>query len=78
MRILSHYYATRFLGLFVMVLAAALLVLATLELVLNLDDIAGWGGSESAASPGGFASLVAGGGFLLGIGGIKCCNNCIR
>ena len=40
MRILSVYFVSRFLGLFAMVLAAAFLVLATIELVLNLDDVA--------------------------------------
>jgi len=38
-RILSHYFIGRFLGLFSMVLAVAFLVLATVELVLNLDDV---------------------------------------
>lgn len=39
MRILSHYFIGRFLGLFSMVLAVAFLLLATIELVLNLDDV---------------------------------------
>ena len=39
MRILSRYFIGRFLGLFSMVLAVAFLVLATIELVLNLDDV---------------------------------------
>lgn len=38
-RILSRYFIGRFLGLFAMVLAVAFLVLATIELVLNLDDV---------------------------------------
>lgn len=59
-RILSHYFATRFLGLFVMVLAAALMVLATLELVLNLEDVSGWGRTPEETAPGGFAALLAG------------------
>ncbi|CAM9754865.1 unnamed protein product, partial [Discosporangium mesarthrocarpum] len=63
-RILSHYFATRFLGLFVMVLAAALMVLATLELVLNLEDVSGWGASADDAASGGLASLAAGARYL--------------
>ncbi|MCR9096858.1 MAG: LptF/LptG family permease [bacterium] len=57
MRILSRYFATRFLGLFVMVLAASLLVLATLELVLNLEDVTGWGGSAGEAPRDGLSAL---------------------
>ncbi|MEM9175739.1 MAG: LptF/LptG family permease, partial [Myxococcota bacterium] len=59
MRILTHYFATRFLGLFVMVLAAALLVLAMLELVLSLDDVSGWQGPSSDTASGGLASFFA-------------------
>ena len=64
MRILSHYFATRFLGLFVMVLAAALMVLATIELVLNLEDASGWGGPAGGASPGGLEALAAAARYL--------------
>lgn len=39
-RILSHYFVARFLGLFATVLIAALVVLATVELVLGLDEFA--------------------------------------
>jgi len=49
-RILSHYFIARFLGLFTLVLAAALLVLATIELVLNLDDVSTFGSSSPDAS----------------------------
>lgn len=63
-RILSHYFATRFLGLFVMVLAAALMVLAMLELVLNLDDVSGWGRTADAPAPGGLAAFAAGASYL--------------
>jgi lipopolysaccharide export system permease protein len=49
-RILSHYFVSRFLGLFVMVLAAAILVLATIELVLNLDELSEARGPEVASS----------------------------
>lgn len=53
MRILSHYFVTRFLGLFAMVLATAFLVLATIELVLNLEDVSAFSGAEGGAqSPG--------------------------
>lgn len=48
MRILSHYFVARFLGLFVMVLAAAFMVLATIELVLNLDDLTGAAGDDGS------------------------------
>ncbi|MEZ4279308.1 MAG: LptF/LptG family permease [Myxococcota bacterium] len=40
MRILSHYFIARFFGLFLLVLVAALAILATVELVLNLDELA--------------------------------------
>lgn len=40
MRILSHYFAVRYLGLFATVLTASILILITIELVLNLDDVA--------------------------------------
>jgi len=48
-RILSHYFVGRFLGLFVMVLAAAFMVLATVELVLNLDDLTGATGDAGSS-----------------------------
>lgn len=40
MRILSHYFIARFFGLFLLVLIAAFAILATVELVLNLDELA--------------------------------------
>ncbi|MEZ4330688.1 MAG: LptF/LptG family permease [Myxococcota bacterium] len=39
MRILSHYFATRFLGFVLTVLASGLAILATIELVLNLEEM---------------------------------------
>jgi len=45
-RILSHYFVARFLGLFLTVLAAAILLLVTIELVLNLDDVAAYAGED--------------------------------
>ena len=50
-RILSHYFIARFLGLFLTVLVASILVLAIFELVLNLDDLSGFG-SAARDSPG--------------------------
>ena len=50
MRILSHYFIARFLGLFVSVLAAALLLLTAIEIVAQLDVVAAVG-PESSASP---------------------------
>ncbi len=41
MRILSHYFVARFLGLFLVVLVAGFAILATIELVLNLEELAG-------------------------------------
>lgn len=41
MRILSHYFIARFFGLFLTVLVAALAILATIELVLNLEELSG-------------------------------------
>lgn len=65
MRILSHYFATRFLGLFVMVLVAALLVLATVELVLNLEDVSGWGRGSGATEPAaGFSAALSAARYL--------------
>ena len=49
-RILSHYFVGRFLGLFAMVLAVAFLLLATIELVLNLDDVSAFDAARSAQS----------------------------
>lgn len=54
-RILSRYFVARFLGLFSTVLIAAFLILATIELVLNLDDLSTFG--SPADGPGGAASL---------------------
>ncbi|MBW2426417.1 MAG: LptF/LptG family permease [Deltaproteobacteria bacterium] len=42
-RILSHYFVARFLGLFSTILVGALILVATVELVLNLDDMASFG-----------------------------------
>ena len=56
-RTLSHYFVARFLGLFSTVLVAAFLMLATIELVLNLDDLSTFG--SSARSVEGAASLNA-------------------
>ena len=60
-RILSHYFVARFLGLFSTVLVAAFLILATVELVLNLDDLSAFGspalGTENAVSLGAFRYL---------------------
>ncbi len=41
MRILSHYFAARFFGLFLIVLVVGFAILATVELVLNLEELAG-------------------------------------
>jgi lipopolysaccharide export LptBFGC system permease protein LptF len=49
-RILSHYFVGRFLGLFAMVLAVAFLLLATIELVLNLDDVSAFDAARSDPS----------------------------
>lgn len=49
MRILSHYFAARFFGLFLIVLVAALAMLATVELVLNLEELSGAAPDEAAA-----------------------------
>ena len=65
-RILSHYFVGRFLGLFAMVLAVAFLLLATVELVLNLDDVSAFDAARSAqaealsdsSSDAGLATLV--------------------
>ncbi len=49
-RILSHYFVARYLGLFATVLVAAFLVLATIELVFNLDDLSTFGSNAAASS----------------------------
>jgi len=54
-RILSRYFVARFLGLFSTVLVAAFLILTTIELVLNLDDLSAFG--SSADGPGASSSL---------------------
>lgn len=51
MRILSRYFVARFLGLFATVLVASLIVLATIELVLNLDDVDAFGAGARASGP---------------------------
>jgi lipopolysaccharide export LptBFGC system permease protein LptF len=50
-RILSHYFVARTLGLFATVLAAACLILSTIELVLNFDDLSTPGSSQLSTSP---------------------------
>ncbi len=60
MRILSHYFIARFFGLFLLVLVAALAILATVELVLNLDELAGARPNEAASGALGSAGLVLG------------------
>jgi lipopolysaccharide export system permease protein len=49
-RILSHYFIARFLGLFATALIATLILLATVELVLNLDDLSSFTSSSSSSS----------------------------
>ncbi|MBY0400230.1 LptF/LptG family permease [Myxococcota bacterium] len=51
MRILSHYFIARFFGLFLTVLVAALGMLATIELVLNLEELASLPDAEEPAGP---------------------------
>jgi lipopolysaccharide export system permease protein len=59
-RILSHYFIARYLGLFTTVLVAAVLILSTIELVLNLDDLAAFGASaESDSALLGFAGIAS-------------------
>ena len=58
-RILSHYFAARFLGLFFVVLVAGLLVLATIELVLNLEDVTGFRASAEAGIENGLLDRTA-------------------
>jgi lipopolysaccharide export LptBFGC system permease protein LptF len=50
-RILSHYFIARFLGLFATALIATLILLATVELVLNLDDLSSLSSASSLSSP---------------------------
>ncbi len=52
MRILTRYYISRFVGLFAMTLVAAILILATIELVLNLDDLSTFGSGQSTFGSG--------------------------
>lgn len=49
MRILSHYFVARFLGLFLTVLASSLLLLGAIELVLNLEELGGLPARNPAA-----------------------------
>ncbi|MFO0687635.1 MAG: LptF/LptG family permease [Myxococcota bacterium] len=56
MRILSHYFIARFYGLFLTVLVAALGILATIELVLNLEELASL---RAAGAPTGLAGHLA-------------------
>jgi len=49
-RILSHYFVARYLGLFATVLVAACLILSTIELVLNFDDLSTFGTSQPTVS----------------------------
>lgn len=50
MRILSHYFVARYYGFFSSVLVAALVMLATIELVLNLEELSGL--PDAARAPG--------------------------
>jgi lipopolysaccharide export LptBFGC system permease protein LptF len=49
-RILSHYFVARFCGLFLSVLLVALAILATIELVLNLEDLTAGADAGAALS----------------------------
>ncbi len=51
MRILSHYFIARFCGLFLIVLVAALAMLATIELVLNLEELSGSPATVGGSGP---------------------------
>lgn len=51
MRILSHYFIARFFGLFLLVLVAALAILATIELVLNLEELTASPALEAGTGP---------------------------
>lgn len=55
MRILSHYFIARFFGLFLTVLVVALAILATIELVLNLEELTA---SPAAASGSGLVHAL--------------------
>ncbi len=57
MRILSHYFVARFLGLFLIVVVAGFAILATVELVLGLEELAA--APPAQAAPG--ASLLPNG-----------------
>jgi lipopolysaccharide export system permease protein len=57
-RILSHYFVARFLGLFSTVLVAAFLIFATIELVLNLDDLAAFGSPAEGPDGGAFLNSL--------------------
>ncbi len=57
MRILSHYFIARFFGLFLTVLIVALTILATIELVLNLEELSS---SPAAATGQGLLRSVPG------------------
>jgi lipopolysaccharide export LptBFGC system permease protein LptF len=59
-RILSHYFIARYVGLFAMVLVAAILILSTIELVLNLDDLAAFGSTSGAEASGTLLAGIAG------------------
>ena len=51
MRILSHYFIARFFGLFLIVLVAGLAILATIEFVLNLEELSGSPGIQRGLGP---------------------------
>lgn len=53
MRILSHYFIARFYGLFLTVLVAAMAILATIELVLNLEELASLRDAAGSTGPAG-------------------------
>ncbi|MBK7947728.1 MAG: LptF/LptG family permease [Deltaproteobacteria bacterium] len=53
MRILSHYFIARFYGSFLTVLVAAMGILATVELVLNLEELASLRDAEGSTGPAG-------------------------
>ena len=49
MRILSHYFVARFVGLFATVLFVALILIGAIELVLNLDDVSSFDSAGPAS-----------------------------
>lgn len=51
MRILSHYFVARFFGLFLTVLVSAMAMLAAIELVLNLEELASLRVEEAPTGP---------------------------